>query len=209
MNKYRFVTLNVRGLLDVKKRNKFLLWLKHQNSDIIFLQETYFKKENIDKINVCCKEHGFTAFHSLSDSSHSRGVSILVSEKIDHEVTEYKCDTTGRMILLSIKIGENCFTLINIYAPNVISQRIEFFNKLSKFIDDNKIEGDYDIICGGDFNCPLNDNDRVSKNRVKDKSRNTLHDLIQLQHLEDAWNIFMMKRCKVVLLDRSRAKFME
>ena len=47
MDKFQasFLSLNVRGLNDNKKRRKIFSWCKKQNTDIVFLQETYSTAE--------------------------------------------------------------------------------------------------------------------------------------------------------------------
>ena len=59
-DKIRFITLNVRGITDLTKRNKFMLWIKNQKAQIAFLQETYCTINNFEKFNRTFKEHGFT-----------------------------------------------------------------------------------------------------------------------------------------------------
>ena len=43
----KILSLNVRGLNKTTKRRQLLRWLHQQNSDVIFLQETYLPTQNI------------------------------------------------------------------------------------------------------------------------------------------------------------------
>ena len=43
----KILSLNVRGLNKTTKRRQLLRWLHQQNSDVIFLQETYSPTQNI------------------------------------------------------------------------------------------------------------------------------------------------------------------
>ena len=129
MNKLRFLSLNVRGLLDAKKRNRFLLWIKNQKPDVVFLQETFFTKGNIGQISRSFKDFGYKDVNSLSDSNHSRGVTILLSEKINYDIVKDIVDNEGRMIMLNVTINGVGLSLVNVYAPNQVTQRVVFFYK--------------------------------------------------------------------------------
>ena len=39
---FHLVSLNCQGLRDTGKRLRLNLWIKHQNADIVFIQETYY-----------------------------------------------------------------------------------------------------------------------------------------------------------------------
>ena len=73
--------------------------------------------------------------------------------------------------------------LMNLYAPNDVSQQAQFFekvmNKLSNYADEN-------IIIGGDLNCPLTELDKIGGKPVENKKRvrgkiSQLSDLYSLQ----------------------------
>ena len=46
MQKLKFLSLNVRGLREFKKRKKVLTWLKHKKPNIAFLRETHSTSDN-------------------------------------------------------------------------------------------------------------------------------------------------------------------
>jgi len=73
-NDLKFVSLNVRGLNDTEKRCKVFKWLTDNDSDIVFLQETFCVEHFIAYFNSNWKGH---VEHACTDSSHSRGVCIL------------------------------------------------------------------------------------------------------------------------------------
>ena len=75
----KIITLNVRGLRDSEKRQSLIYWLKNKQIDIAFLQETYL---NVKFKSKLYREWGINTFHNLTDSKHSRGVSILISKLI-------------------------------------------------------------------------------------------------------------------------------
>ena len=49
MHDLNIVSVNVRGLNSVEKRNVFYKWLEQNNFDVVLLQETHYveKKENM------------------------------------------------------------------------------------------------------------------------------------------------------------------
>ena len=53
-------------------------------------------------------------FHSLTDSKHSRVVSILIDKKYNCKIKETKPDDDGRIILINIIINNSEF---DIYSP--------------------------------------------------------------------------------------------
>lgn len=67
----------------------------------------------------------------------------------------FKKSLDGRKMLLNVEINGEIFSIINIYAPNVLSNRQFFFTKLKSFIEKNCLN-DKIILCG-DFNCQIND----------------------------------------------------
>ena len=62
-----------------------------------------------------------------ANSSHSRGVLILVREQLDFKLMSSKVGDQGRYILLHAMIQDTSFLLINIYAPNKCAEQSVFF----------------------------------------------------------------------------------
>ena len=72
--------------------------------------------------------------HSFSDSSFSRGVSILFSKKYNIDILNVHNSNDGRNLLINAKIEDELFTIVNVYAPNKECDRLRFLNSLKKFI---------------------------------------------------------------------------
>lgn len=141
------LSLNVRGLRDHKKRNTLFYWVKKKQSDIIFLQETYWTDDLIHQIErewegECILNPG---------SNHSKGTAILLNKKLNYELTDIHKSDDGRILLINIKTMNKDLTLINIYAPNVPRERKVFYNKLQNWIK-RHAANEQNIILGGDFN---------------------------------------------------------
>ena len=58
----------------------------------------------------------------------------------------------GRNIILKVKIEDNTVTIVNVYAPNIEQNRIEFFKNMNGFIRNYALSTDNIVLCG-DFNC--------------------------------------------------------
>ena len=177
------ITLNVRGLGSVAKRRKLFLWIKKQQPDIIFMQETHCTKSNVNNID----SHWLgPTFHSLSNSSRSRGVSILFNPKMNIKVIDEFYDNDGRKVLLNLEYENRIITLVNVYAPNHENERNSFFCNTTNWVIDNMIP-ESELIVGGDFNCCLRESDRSTKTHLNDKSRGSFKNLIAKLNLSDIW----------------------
>ena len=148
-------TLNVRGLKNNLKQNAILQTIKDLNSDIIALQETHL-----------CKTE-FTQIESLWDgpclfsesAGNSMGLCILFKNFFkNHEIDILI--SNDRLLLCSLKLGNEFFYVGNIYAPSTDKYtKINFFDKtkrlLKENLNDNQIRR---LILLGDFNCVCDNN---------------------------------------------------
>ena len=79
MNNLSVLSVNVRGLNSHEKRNKLFTWLEENKIEITLLQETHFIEKNKE---MYIRNWNGKTIHSFSDSSFSRGVSILFSKNV-------------------------------------------------------------------------------------------------------------------------------
>ena len=172
-------SINVRGLRNKRKRNQIFQFLKQKDYDIIFVQESHGTQE-IESIwrNEWGADITFSNF-----SSRARGVMTLFGKGI--EVLCHKNDSQGRLDINEIKIEDEVYTLINVYAPNEDNERITFFEALSTNIASNLSNAN--LIMAGDFNVALTADDRKSNVSVVQPSANTLKRLIEEHNLIDIW----------------------
>ena len=126
-----FLSLNVRGLNDNKKRRKIFSWCKKQNTDIVFLQETYSTAE-VENIwtNEWCNQIIFS-----HGTNHARGVPILfkigLHFKIEKLITDHN---DGRFIYADLSINDSVFNILNICAPTADRPcQPNFFRRLKIF----------------------------------------------------------------------------
>ena len=93
--------------------------MKQQKCQILFIQETHFVKENINKINQIVMQIVIIASETLI----SRGVSILISKQVEYSIIDTHQDSEGRILILNIELDNKKYTLVNIYAPNHVKER--------------------------------------------------------------------------------------
>ena len=111
---------------------------------------------------------------------------ILLNPKYDIDVIKFEKDNHGRLIVLDTKMKGANLVLMNLYAPNDISQQVQFFekvmNKLSNYANEN-------IIIGDDFNCPLTELDKIGRKLVENKKRvrDKISQLSDLYSLQEVW----------------------
>ena len=141
------ITLNVNGLRAQRKRLLLFDFLKRSKFDIVLLQETH-----VSSVSDCVlwnRESGFKGYWSLGTSS-SCGVGILVRDPSRLKNCSFRCDDEGRIIMLDCSYCNQDFRIISIYVPTDGSQRIDYFQKLDRYLVTRRR-----LIIGGDFNCLL------------------------------------------------------
>ena len=95
-------SLNVRGLNCNTKRNVIYQWVRENKYDICLLQETYCIRSNSVRFS---KGWSGEIYHSFSNSTHSRGVAIMLSKKLQYNIISSHSDDNGRSMLLNLEIG--------------------------------------------------------------------------------------------------------
>ena len=85
-DKLKCATLNVRGLNDKVKRENVFRWIKSQNIDVTFVQETFCTQDFVTSFASGWKG---CILHGPSDSKHSRGVCIMINDNLS--VSVIKC----------------------------------------------------------------------------------------------------------------------
>ena len=131
----KIVALNVRGLNGTNQRRSVFRWLNNQKAHFYFLQETYS-----DEKEASWKPDWGGKIFCSHRTKHCKGVIILLNPKHDVDVIKFEKDNHGRLIVLDTKLNGANLVLMNLYAPNDISQQVQFFekamNKLSNYADD-------------------------------------------------------------------------
>ncbi len=176
-------TLNVRGINEQSKRQTLFHWLDERIFDIICLQETFITKENIDQV---AKDWSGKMFLSTTDSPHSRGCAILFHKRFECEILDIIRDKDGRKILINLKHMDQIYSVINVYAPNNEAHRREFFNQVYKWIVQYSSNINSLIACG-DFNCTLEEIDKLGGFHHIDTSIQSLNALLFKLKMKDVF----------------------
>ena len=147
----KFVSLNVRGISNFRKRRTLFTWCRKQKADVIFLQETHSTKDN----ELLWKREWGAPFFCSHGANNSRGVAILIRNNFDCSVEKIVTDANGRYIMLKVLLRGERAILVNVYGPNRDNKLVDFYHSVLQSIKTNDFDSD-NIIMGGDFNCPLN-----------------------------------------------------
>ncbi len=177
-------TLNVRGLREKQKCESVSYWFNSQKIDILCLQETYCTKDFEDKFKYQWLQNAFSIEHCFTDSSHSKGVTIVFRKGLNVKIENVLRSENGRRLLINGIIENQRFSIVNIYAPNIISDRIAFFKRLSKYIKQHITEDNFLFVCG-DFNSVMDTRDRTT--HKVEKCSTHFKNLLRFNNIEDVY----------------------
>lgn len=171
---------NVNGLKNPIKRKKCLLYLKSQQADVAFIQETHLINSEAAKLR---RDWVGQAYYCSYSSKN--GVAILVHKKLNFQLLREEKDMEGRMICLEAKIDGIKINLCNIYAPNV--EDPEFLHEVNKSVG-NIVDGH--TIIAGDFNQVLDGAlDKTTPLFNMPKDRLAIQLLMKDLGLTDIWRL--------------------
>ena len=143
MESLQIVTLNVRGLRNVRKRKNMFSFLRGKKYDIICLQETYIVKEDCE---LWKKEWGGDLVY-CEGTKHGRGQIILIRKQFPFDWKVEKMH--DRILALTVTLDENNLTIFNVYAPSTNNDVTSFIAHLSEKV--NECHSFFKMVCG-DFN---------------------------------------------------------
>ena len=110
-------------------------------------------------------------------------MAILISKECPYKFTFNSCDTEGRILKINTHIDNDEYSFINVYAPNNVEERIQFYNNIKCYIDLNY------FFLGGDCNeifDPTTDHG-VNTITFNIRSSNTLQSIVFYFNLIDIW----------------------
>ena len=132
------LSINVRGLKDSKKRANMFQWLKDQECDIAFLQETHCNlKKDAVKWSREWSNDTTDCMWSLG-TARSKGVAILINKKrfgVTMKISNSIIYANGRTIKSILHINDQKYRLLNIYAPNNEAERVKFFCEFTALVE--------------------------------------------------------------------------
>ena len=149
----KILSLNVRGLGTPNKQYTVLRELERLNYDLFLLQETHVSTKRLaDEIARCWPGQCFWSF----GRGKSAGVALFVSPRFSGHVSRFLFDSDGRVLSALVLLGSTSLNIVNVYAPNTVSERKAFFERLHDYFIPKGSR-----IIAGDFNCIDNKLDRL------------------------------------------------
>ena len=168
------MSCNVRGIADFTKRKQVFKYLREQNCDVLFLQETHStpKHEKLWR-----SQWGGNIFYDHG-TSQARGVAILTAKSLDFQHVNTIRSKNGRSLIVEVKVNNRKLVWANIYAPN--NDDPEFHFSILQQIQELKVD---QTIIAGDFNLHLDPTKDIKSFRKKGK--------VQLSRSADIVNTFL------------------
>uniref|UniRef100_A0AAY4BML7 Reverse transcriptase domain-containing protein n=3 Tax=Denticeps clupeoides TaxID=299321 RepID=A0AAY4BML7_9TELE len=184
MSDLKCISLNVKGINHVIKRQKLLSFFQKEKCQIALLQETHLS----DTEHMKLRRNWVGQVFFSSYRSNSRGVAILLHKNLSFKFEKSITDNEGRYVLLSgILYGEHV-VIGCIYAPTVYEP--QFFSKLLADISSFSCSR---ILLGGDFNCVLEPSIDLSPPKgVRQRKSLRLSEFCKDLELFDVWRLTHM-----------------
>ena len=179
-NQVKVVSYNVNGLGNPIKRNKVIDKMKKEGVGVLFLQETHLKTKEHEKLKRSGFIQEFSASYKLG---RRRGVSILISNKINFEQLKTLKDKEGRYVLVKGRLEGELVSLLNIYAPP--GSDWGFYKHIFDLVS---TQGEGILIGGGDLNQRLNpEMDTSGKTHQNNNTGRKISRLMHQMGLLDIW----------------------
>ena len=156
-----------------------MLELSRLNYDVFLLQKTHIScKQNASRLDRAWNGKCFWSF----GTGKSAGVVTLFSPQFTGKVLRFVHDSDGRIMSVLVDLHNVKLNIVNVYAPNTVSDRKIFFEHLHDFF---LPQGD--LLIGGDFNCTDNALDKFHSNVFVSTDKNSLKSLMIDFSLADTW----------------------
>ena len=158
--------------------------MKKEKYDIVAIQESHITTD--EEAAQWELLWGGTLFYS-SGTARSLGQMLLINRNLMHaSELIYKEE---RIIVVKLKIDDKTILVVNAYAPNNTTGKIEFFRHLGTVID--RLATDTTgVILMGDFNSVMNNNeDIISGNKHNIKEVQALNQLVVNIDARDIWKL--------------------
>lgn len=175
----KVISLNVRGLGTPTKRNLVACELSLLKYDIFLLQETHVScKKQADLFERLWRGRCFWSF----GTGKSAGVAVLLSPSFAGKISRYLFDSDGRIFSMLIELGSAKINIVNIYAPNAVSDRKVFFEGLHNYFISQG-----ELLIAGDFNCVDSTSDKLNSTAVPSSDTAVISALKSSFLLIDVW----------------------
>lgn len=177
----RVGSINVNGMRDGKKISLLSEIIRLKDLSVVFLQETHSNQNNEADWGLWWEGERILS-HGTNVSA---GVAVLFSPVLKTKILSEHEVVPGRLLAVRAEIRNLKFLFVNIYAPNIGEDRVQFFIKLEHFLKQQQ-DGDV-IVLGGDWNCTLDSTqDRIGE-EPHPKSSISLANIIKNFKFSDVW----------------------
>ncbi len=149
----KLLSWNVNGIRAIQKKG-FLEWLKREKPDVLGIQETKAKPEQLDMFLM--HPEGYHTFWNSAVRPGYSGVALFTKEQPQQVTMGFgvkKFDEEGRVIVAEYP----GFVFVNIYFPNGksgderLKYKMDFYDETLKFVKKLKKKQPNIIVCG-DYN---------------------------------------------------------
>lgn len=123
MHRMRMGSLNINRGRDQQRRAVISEMVLQKRLNVVFLQETHSDKDNEIDWGLWWKGQ-YVLSHG---TNFSAGVAILFSSGLDINIISTTEIVTGRALVVRAEVQDIHFCFLNIYAPNLGSDRLGFF----------------------------------------------------------------------------------
>ena len=117
-------TINCNCLRTDHKINLLKTLIQREKVNIVFLQETHV--DNLQLGNETADTLEGKIIWSFSQP-RGKGVGIYLSNALCFNIHHFQFDLLGRFVVVDLDVDSTPLRLANIYAPNIPSQRKEFY----------------------------------------------------------------------------------
>ena len=125
--------LNTRRLRDLSKCARLLGELLNFSVDVGAVQETYFTSA-VD----CRVLEGDNVVLSTYGSSSSVGIFLPIGRSYNTDVNLVLADDGCRLFVADVAVKSFEFRVAVVFAPNIVAERVSFFQQLALFSNDPK-----------------------------------------------------------------------
>ncbi len=126
----------------------YFRWLENAKYDIILLKETH----TFTELEHIWKQDWSGPVFFSHGTNNSKGCCVLIRDNLDFKSINTYADKDGRFLIVRSIIEGDPITIINIYAPNIVAENVNFIDNLSENISNYGISNLDEIVNGGDWN---------------------------------------------------------